>query len=139
VPADLAGHLEDRELRRPGGEEAFAAEVVELAEQRERRVIGGLGGDVVELGAAEREASAAAGDLLVGDAQQAFVEPGDGRLVTGAAQVLDPAFGIGRQRRGWCRSVVDSGDASAADPSALGARNDSVRSLSIRLNMRFAR
>jgi hypothetical protein len=42
MPPDLAGHLEDDELARPGGEPALAAELADLGDDRENRVRGGV-------------------------------------------------------------------------------------------------
>ena len=66
MPRDLARDLEDRELVGPGGEAAEAAEVVEFVENDEHRVVGGLLGEVLELGTGDRPQAAAAPSELVG-------------------------------------------------------------------------
>lgn len=78
--------LEERELVRPRREAACAAEVVALGEDGNERVVGCLGGEVVELLAAcEREAGPAPGDLEPRGAQQQRVQAGDGGAVSPGA------------------------------------------------------
>ncbi|MDE3133709.1 MAG: hypothetical protein KGL15_06565, partial [Acidobacteriota bacterium] len=48
-PADLSGYLERRESLCPGGEQGIAAELVELCQQRDERVVSGLDGEIVEI------------------------------------------------------------------------------------------
>src|SRR5919198_5848811 len=62
--ADLDRRLEHRELVGPRGEAAIAAEVAELAQDGDERVIGALVGEVVVIVAAQmRKRRAAAVDL----------------------------------------------------------------------------
>lgn len=74
MTVDLHGDLEDHELERPGRETTFASETRELFEHRDRRVIGGLDGEVVELGAGDASTRRSPIGLGTRDAQQQLVE-----------------------------------------------------------------
>jgi hypothetical protein len=98
MPPDLAGHLEDDKLARPGREPALAAELAELGDDRENRVRGGLVRQIVQFGPGDPQLPAAAARFRPGDAQQHLVQPGRGALPLGPvrAQLPDPLI---RHRR----------------------------------------
>jgi hypothetical protein len=88
VTGHLARHLEDHELVRPGREAAASAELVELVEETDERVIGRLLGEVVQLGPADRlQQAPPPRELVVGDAHEQVVELCD-RLIV--ARVSSP-------------------------------------------------
>jgi hypothetical protein len=95
VAADLVRQLEDREFGGPGGEAAFATEVAQLGEDRHGGVVGGLGDDVVELGAGERDAAGAPRGLRPGGAQQPRVESRDRVFPPWPAQLRQPSPRLG--------------------------------------------
>lgn len=109
---DLAGDFEDHELVRPGREPALAAERVELAQDRDGGVCGGVMGEIVGFRATDREPIGASVDLGPGDTHQQGVQFGDALLTVGCLHMQDgkpaPRFGVrhaGRQRCGcrWLR------------------------------------
>jgi hypothetical protein len=92
MPPDLAGHLEDDELARPGGEPALVAELADLGDDRHNRVRGGLVRQIVQFGPGDPQLPAAAARFRPRDAQQHLVQPGRGALPPdpGRAQRPDP-------------------------------------------------
>ena len=134
--ADLRPCLEERELVRPGGEAAVAAEVVELAQDGDKGVVRALLREVVEVVAAQvRKARPAAGDL----GASCLEEDGRARRDRGVtlralrAQPVDPRLGLrveasgARHRRvaRW-RSASDAVVSTAARPRR-GARGSGLR------------
>jgi hypothetical protein len=123
MAANLVRDLDDRELRRPGGEEAFAAKAVELCEDRDERVVRRLVGEIVELGAAEREPRAAPGDLAAGDLEEPLVQPANRLEAPRPAQIDQPAgrLEVWSEGRGGDRckcqggAIVDTRGSSATD------------------------
>jgi hypothetical protein len=124
MAADLVRDLEDRELRRPGGEEALAAEAVELGEDRHERVVRRLVGEIVELGATEREPGSAPGDLAAADPKEPLVQASHRLEAPRPAQVDQPAGRLevgserwGSDRRCKCQggAIVDTSGTSATD------------------------
>jgi hypothetical protein len=62
--AEFGGRLALREATCPGGEEAVTAKAIELGEDRDHRVVGGLNGKVIEIAAGRvGERRRAAADL----------------------------------------------------------------------------
>jgi hypothetical protein len=87
VPAYLGPPLEHRELACPGREAALAAEVAELAKDRDERVAGALPGQVVQVGQGQmQELTAAAPDLKTSRAQQQIMQLADRRIPPGATR-----------------------------------------------------
>jgi len=116
VPAHLHARLQQGELVGPGGEAAFAAEVVELAEQGDQGVVGALLGEVVVVAAAQvGQGGAAPRDLEAGGPEQQGVQLGDGGLALGPArpQAFQPeprgfVAALGGPRRRGSRSASSS-------------------------------
>jgi hypothetical protein len=90
MPPDLAGHLEDDELVRPGGEPALAAELADLGDDRQNRVSGGLVRQIVQFGPGDPQLPAAAARFGPRDAQQHLMQPGRGALPLGPAPAQRP-------------------------------------------------
>ena len=90
--ADLDARLQQGELVGPGGEAAFAAEVVELAQHRHQRVVGALLGEVLVVVAAQvGQRGAAAVDLEAGRLEQQGVQLGHRGLPLGPSRAGAPA------------------------------------------------
>ena len=66
--ADLRRDLEDHEPAGPGREPALAAELTELAADRDERIRRGLVGKIVEFRPVDADSRSAAADLPAGDA-----------------------------------------------------------------------
>lgn len=96
MPAYLGPRLEHRELARPRREAALAAEVAELAKDRDERVASALPGQVVQVSHGQvRELAAAAPDLKTRRAQQQSMQLADRRIPLDAARAepLNPRPG----------------------------------------------
>ena len=81
-PADLAWYLECNEPPRPGGEQRLATELIQLREDRDERVVGGLQREILEIApGGVRQPGRAAPDLVTCLSQQQSVQPADRGLM----------------------------------------------------------
>ncbi len=85
MAAELGRHLEDDELVRPRGKAAVPAEPVQLAGDRQQRVVRRLMGEVIPLAALDAGRTAAPPQLGAGGSQQQFVQAGQSPLPLGVA------------------------------------------------------
>jgi hypothetical protein len=93
APADLGRCLALSEVSCPGGEEAVTAEAIELGQDRDDGVVGGLDGKIVEIAAGRMaERRDAPPDLEPSLVQQQRVETTDRRVTARTAGVerVDP-------------------------------------------------
>ena len=83
--AELDRGFEQGELVRPGREPALAAEVVELGEDGQQRVVGALLGEVLAIAAPQvRQGAAAAAHLEASGLEQELPEVAQGLVALGA-------------------------------------------------------
>src|SRR5262249_42741717 len=94
MTAELGGDLEDDELVGPGGEAALAAEAGQLAPDGDQGGGGRLVGEVVERGAVDARARAAAAQLAAGRTEQQPVQALVRRLAGRPLQLAQPLRGL---------------------------------------------
>ncbi len=119
APADLGRCLVLGEATSPGGEDAVTAEAIQLAQDRDYGVVGGLDGKIVEIAAGRMaEQRRAPSGLKPGLVQQQRVETTDRRVTARAAGVerVDPPPRRPIRAQRTSAPHVDAGRDGQADP-----------------------
>jgi hypothetical protein len=121
MAAELGRHLEHDELIRARGKAAVAAEPVQLAGDREQRVIRRLVCEVIPLAALDAAGTAAPPEVGMGGSQQQFMQAGQGFFPLGG--MASVAAGTGQAPEPLTRLLIENHDCCPPGGRALSQRH----------------